>query len=149
MTKEVIIKIKGLQFMGEPEGDEMEVITAGNFFEKNGRCYVKYDEVVEGMEGTIQNLLKFDDQSLEVTKKGITNVHMIFEENKKNMTYYETPFGNLLIGISATRIQMKRKKEEIDLEVDYALEINYEHMADCQIMIEIQSKNKKEAHLLS
>lgn len=149
MTKEVIIKIKGLQFAGDMGDDQMEVITAGTYFEKEGRSYVKYDEVMEGFTGNISNLLKFDGQSLEVTKRGITNVHMVFEENKKNMTYYETPFGNLLIGIAATRISTRKKKKSIGVEVDYALEINYEHMADCKITIDIQSKDKKETHLLS
>jgi len=149
MTKEVIIKIKGLQFAIEEEDEEMEVITAGIFYEKDGKSYVKYDEVMEGFTGKISNLLKFDDKSLEVTKKGITNVHMVFEEDKKNMTYYETPFGNLLLGISATGVSVEREDEEIRLEVDYALEINYEHMADCRIGIVIQSKDKKETPLLS
>ena len=149
MTKEVIIKIKGLQFAGDMGDDEMEVITAGTYFEKDGRSYVKYDEVMEGFSGNISNLLKFSDRSLEVTKRGIANVHMVFEEDKKNMTYYETPFGNLLIGIAATRIATQKSEENIGVEVDYALEINYEHQADCKISIEIQSKDKKETHLLS
>lgn len=149
MTKEVIIKIKGLQFAGETDDEEMEVITAGIYYEKDGRSYVKYDEVMEGFTGKISNLLKFNDKSLEVTKKGITNVHMVFEEDKKNMTYYDTPFGNLLLGIAATNIAVKREEETIDLNVDYALEINYEHMADCRISIAIHSKDKKETHLLS
>lgn len=149
MTKEVIIKIKGLQFAADADDEELEVITAGVFFEKDGKSYVKYDEVMEGFTGKISNLLKFDDKSLEVTKKGLTNVHMVFEEDKKNMTYYDTPFGNLLLGIAATNMVVKREEETISLEVDYALEINYEHMADCRISIVVQSKDKKETHLLS
>lgn len=149
MTKDVIIRMKGLQFQEDLEDDELEVITNGTFFEKDNRCYVKFDEVMEGFEGKIQNLLKFTDDSLEVTKRGLTNVHMVFEENKKNMTCYQTPYGNILVGIAATRIATKRKKEKIGVEVEYALEINYEHLADCRITIDIQSKSKKEAHLLS
>ena len=149
MTKEVIIKIKGLQFAEEADEEEMEVITAGIYYEKEGRSYVKYEEVMEGFTGKIDNLLKFTDRSVEVTKKGITNVNMVFEEGKKNMTYYDTPFGNFLLGISATKIVVAREEEEIALHIDYALEINYEHMADCTISIVIQSKDKKETRLLS
>ena len=34
---------------------------------------------------------------MELTKKGAVNVHMIFEKNKKNITYYNTPYGSLLV----------------------------------------------------
>ena len=149
MTKEVIIKIKGLQFAEDTDEEEMEVLTAGIYYEKEGRNYVKYDEVMEGFTGEINNLLKFTDNSVEVTKKGITNVHMVFEEGKKNMTYYDTPFGNFLLGISATDIRILKEEEEIRIHIEYALEINNQYMADCTIDIVIQSKDKKETRLLS
>ena len=149
MTRDVFIKIKGLQLADGPESEEMEVITSGVYYEKDGISYVKYDEVMEGFDGTIRNLLKFSDEGLEVTKRGITNVHMVFEENKKNDTYYSTPFGDLLVGISTARIKLLRKEEKISIHVDYALEINCEPLADCKITIEIQFKDEKEAHLLS
>ena len=150
MDKDVIVKIKGLQFH-DLEDDEMEVIDPATYFERNGRHYIKYDEVMEGFDGTTQNLLKLTGSSLEVTKKGLTNVHMVFEENKKNMTYYQTPFGNLLVGIAATKVQTKVEQEKIGVEVDYALEVNYEHLADCKITMNIQPQGckDKETHLLS
>ena len=35
------------------------------------------------MDGKIQNLIKLDEHGMEVTKKGLTNVHMIFEKDNK------------------------------------------------------------------
>lgn len=85
---------------------------------------------------------------MEVTKRGLSNVHMVFEENKKNVTYYDTPFGNLLVGIAATNIDLNESKDIIDVKVDYALEVNYEHLADCTISMNIQAKDMKRPHLL-
>jgi uncharacterized beta-barrel protein YwiB (DUF1934 family) len=84
---------------------------------------------------------------MEVTKHGVTNAHMIFEENKNNFTYYETPFGNLRVGISATGIMLDVREDSMDVQVDYALEVNYEHLANCTIQMNVQSK--KGAHLLN
>lgn len=149
MKKDVIVKIKGLQFH-DMEDEELEMIAPATYFEKEGRHYIKYDEVMEGFEGSTQNLLKLTGNCLEVTKRGLTNVHMVFEENKKNMTYYETPFGNLLVGIAATKVSAKVEEENIGVEVDYALEVNYEHLADCKITMNVQPKEgNKEPHLLS
>ena len=148
MTKEILLSIKGLQFLEDNNEDEIEVITTGTYFQKDGRHYIKYDEVMEGMDGKIQNLIKINDKSMEVTKRGLSNVHMVFEENKKNVTYYDTPFGNLLVGIAATNINLNESKDIIDVKVDYALEVNYEHLADCSISMNIQAKDMKNPHLL-
>ena len=149
MTRDVIIRIKGLQFAEGLEDDEMEVISPGVFFEKNGRCYVKYDEVVEGFTGTIQNLLKFDEEKLEVVKKGITNVTMTFEKGKMNRSAYQTPFGEMTVGTFTTGLKLHRKEEEIRVEADYELEVNDEPLARCRITIGIQSRDKKATHLLT
>ena len=47
MTRDVLIRLSGLQ---ATEGDEgvVEVITAGDYFWKNNKHYLIYDEVMEG-----------------------------------------------------------------------------------------------------
>lgn len=142
MTKDILLKIKGLQFLEGDQEEQLEVITAARYFERNGKHYIKYDEVLEGFDGTVKNLIKLNDSSLEISKQGLANVHMVFEETKKNMTYYDTPYGNLLVGISATDIAVNTSEDQIDVKVDYALEVNYEHLADCTISMNIQSKSK-------
>lgn len=141
MTKNILLSIKGLQSLSEEQEDEMEVIIPGSYCKRGNMHYVKYDEVTEGFDGTTSNLLKFSDRCLEVRKKGVTNTHMIFEEQKKNMTYYDTPFGNLLLGISATNVSMRESEEQIDVKVDYALEINSEHLAECSIDVTVRPRN--------
>ena len=78
MTKEILLSIKGLQFLEDNNEDEIEVITTGTYFQKDGRHYIKYDEVMEGLEGKIQNLIKINVKSMEVTKRRLSNVHMVF-----------------------------------------------------------------------
>ncbi|MEY8427593.1 DUF1934 domain-containing protein [Lachnospiraceae bacterium 46-15] len=145
MTRDVLLRIKGLQSIEEEE-EAVEMIAPGIYFERDGKHYIKYDEAVEGTEETIQNLIKVDGSSMEVTKRGVTNAHMVFERDKKNHTYYNTPFGNLLVGIFATDIVLDAAEDSLDIRVEYALEVNYEHLADCTISMNVQSK--KGAHLL-
>ena len=96
--------------------------------------------MTEGFPQPTKNTIKITDKSVEVKKKGVTNVQMIFEENKKNLTYYATPFGNLQMGIAATKIAVKEEEQGLNLAIDYALEINAEHAADCQIQINVKPK---------
>ena len=99
-----------------------------------------YDEVTEGFTGNTRNIIKLTDGSLDITKKGISNVHMVFEKNKKNISYYNTPFGSILIGIDATSVDIAESEDNIDVKVKYNLEVNYEHLADCSISVNIKSK---------
>ncbi len=147
MTEEVLVSIKGMQQITQEQEDEVEVVMQGSYLEKDGKHYIRYEEAVEGMEGTIQNLIKVDENSMEVTKRGLTNAHMVFEKDKKNMACYETPFGNLLVGIAATNVDIRRSEKNIDVTVKYALDINYEHMADYTINMNIRSKDNFEFHL--
>lgn len=141
MTKEVLISLRGLQFdQSDADAEKIETIMTGNYYEKNGRHYVLYDEVMEGFPEPVKNRIKFDGHALELTRSGAVNVHMLFEENRKNMTSYHTPYGNILIGIDTRKIHITQESDRIVVDVDYALDVNYEYLADCQIVLDIKSK---------
>ena len=121
MTKDVLVSVKGLQTDQFQDNTELETLTPGEYYERNGSHYVLYEETDEGAMGTTKNMLKFRENHLELIKKGLINVHMIFEQNKKNMANYTTPFGDLLIGIEAEQILIKEEEKRIQIQVDYAL----------------------------
>ena len=83
MTKDVIVTISGLQFAQETETEPVEIVTAGSYYKKNGKHYIIYDEVMEGFEGSTKNIIKLTEDSLDVTKKGVTNVHMVLKKIRK------------------------------------------------------------------
>lgn len=142
MTKEVLLSLKGLQLENGDGGQELETITAADYYRKNGSHYVLYDEVTEGFEDVTQNMIKFHDTCLEVTKRGLINVHMVFEENQKNMTSYMTPYGNILIGIDTGSVLVDESDNQIRVQVDYTLEANYQYLADCKIDMMIRSREE-------
>ena len=97
---------------------------------------------MEGFEEATKNIFKFDGSCLEVTKRGAVNVHMLFEEQKKNMTTYHTPFGDILIGIDTEKIEVSEEENKIHVHVDYSLEANYQHLANCKIDMKIYPKKE-------
>ena len=56
------------------------------------------------------------------------------------MTNYNTPFGPLLIGIDTRKIQVEETEDRILVDVEYALDVNYEFLTDCHIKIDISPK---------
>ena len=150
MTKEVLLTLQGLQFdQREEDADKIEMVTVGDYFKKNDRHYVVYEEVTDGFAQPTKNRLKFSDHMVELTRNGLVNVHMVFQENKKNMSNYNTPFGQILVGIDTKRISIEEKEDNIVVDVDYALDINYEFLSDCHIKIDIRSKENSGFTLLS
>lgn len=152
MTKDVLVRIRGLQFIaGDVEDDvePIEMITVGEHYLKNDHHYVKYEEIFEGFTDKTQNMVKIAGDVLEVRKKGLINVHMVFEENKKNISYYTTPFGTMQMGIAATRVKIDKQEDQINIRAEYALEINEGHVGDCCLEMNIISKGGKETGDLS
>lgn len=145
MTKDVLVSISGMH-MGiladqEDEDDEIEVVTPASYYCRNGKHYIIYDEVVEGMAGTIKNKIKITgDSVLEIMKSGLSNTHMVFEKNRKNLTYYRTPYGQILVGVNTRNMEVRVADDEIDVQVKYELDVNHEPFADCSIKMNIVSK---------
>ena len=137
MTKDVLIAIKGLQFEEAEDAEEIEVIQRGQYYQRNGSHFLIYEEPIEGSTDTILNRIKFKEDEVQVTKKGAVNTMLSFRRNEKNMTNYATPFGNLVMGIHTHQIDLNIEEEKILVHVDYALDVNYEFLADCKITITV------------
>lgn len=142
MTKDVLISISGLHTdNAEAPGNEpIEVVSPASYYLKNGKHYVLYEEPVEGSLGVVKNKVKITgDSRLEIIKSGISNTHMVFENKRIHVTEYETPYGNLMIGIHTKKIEMKEQEKEINVQVQYALDMNDEKVADCTIKMNIKA----------
>ena len=128
MKEKVFVKVKGLQFAnGQEEEDIIEVINVGRYRIINGSEYVKYDEVYEESTQKSTNTIKISEKCVEITKKGLVTAHMSFVEGEKTMTFYDTPYGSIYLGIFAQNIQIERGEDDIRISIDYSIDMNYEN----------------------
>ena len=65
---------------------------------------------------------------------------MVFEENAKHVTHYYTPYGCLDMGIDTKQVKVEESENEMNIAVEYALEMNQEFVADCDIQVTVKSK---------
>lgn len=140
MEKDVMIAIRGLQVMDENNSDSLETVWQGEYFFKNGAHYLLFDEYMEGFKEPVKNVLRFKNNELTLTKRGLLNVQMIFSEGKKNLSNYQTPYGTMMIGMDTTRVISDFSEHAFSLKVDYTLEANYQYVSDSHISIEVQEK---------
>ena len=128
--------------MDAPEGDEpIEIVVPGEYYFRNGSHYLRYEEMLEDHGDPTVNYIKISPKGIEVRKKGQVNTHMVFEQGKRNMAFYTTSFGTLEMGISATNLELKESDSRLDMKVNYSLDLNQEHVADCCLDIHAQGKS--------
>ena len=145
MNKDVLIHVRGLQLMEtDDEQEPIEIVVPGQYYFRNGSHYLRYEEMLYDSAQTTVNYIKMSSEGVEIRKQGQVNVHMVFEQGKKNKTFYNTPYGTLQMGIAATGLELKESKDDIQMKVDYALDMNEEHVADCYLTVQAQSKDSDE-----
>ena len=106
MTKDVLITISGSQMI-DGESGQVEMITTGDYYQKNGKHYVRYEEVMEGFDGVVKNTIKIQPDCMDIMKTGLTDVHMKFEKDQKRLARYITPMGEMLVGLNTKDISLE------------------------------------------
>lgn len=135
MTKEAVLSVKGLQFEGTEDENNIETITQATYYKKGDSHYILYEEVLEGIEGVSRNRIKCKENLFEMTRKGSVNVQLSFEQGKKTLTSYNTPFGNLMIGLDTKKIDVTEMDDLLKIHIEYAMDINYAYLTDGNIDI--------------
>ena len=99
MTDNVIISIKGTQVSAEGGPDEMELVTAGVLNQEGeGRYTISYEESeLTGLEGTT-TVVRVDGPRVTLLREGSINSQMVFEEGRRHLSMYNTPYGALAVG---------------------------------------------------
>ncbi len=145
MNKDVLVTISGTQIQCvDAEGNEyedVEVVSPASYFFKDGLHYIFYEEMHEGISGVTKNrILLKEDEFLEITKKGVTNSVMRFDWDESEATEYETPFGNMQVGITLHNMNCIIQDEKIEVFVQYELAIDLEAFAECKVAIKVCNK---------
>ena len=142
MTNKVLVTISGLQFDTDGQSP-VELVTVGDYYMKNGKHYIVFEEEDSDGAGKTRTVIKISGDQVNVIRSGANNVNMVFEKDKKNMTYYETPYGELLMGLNTLNIDLKESEDEVEVTIIYTLEMNYSHISDCRIVLKAQAKPDK------
>lgn len=118
---------------------DIQTIVPAEYFYRGEAHYVLYEEMQEGFGGSVKSRIKYKKHILELTRKGLIDTHMVFEEGKKHEACYHMPYGKLFMGIHTKKLMFEETQDKIKFDVEYALEINGQHQADSHIKILIEA----------
>ena len=125
MEKDVIISIRGTQDYSGTDPDTMELVTEGKLAVQDGAPCLSYEESeLTGMEGTT-TVFQVEPEKVTLLRLGSVQSEMVFEEGRRHMSLYSTPYGNMEIGVRARRLNSTLELTGGRLEIDYDIEINH------------------------
>lgn len=143
MTKDIILTISGLHETDGESDAPVEIITPGQYFLKNGKHYILFEEVMEGLEGTLKSTIKFTENQVELLRSGAATTRMVFEKEQEHRMLYQTPMGPLAISVYTDDIVADVKENEINLEICYSLKAEEQILTESKVKINVCPKELK------
>ena len=122
----VIISIQGQQAYEDQERETIELVTEGRLEEDGDAGFtLSYQESeITGLEGTLTTF-QIEKGRITLMRVGEVNSQMVFEEGRRHLSMYDTPYGALSVGINTRKMRAELDARGGSIEIDYAIEIDH------------------------
>ncbi len=138
--KKYLISIIGEQIL-DGESDKIEVLTTGNYMMKKDHCYIGYKEYEENNPNDYSdNLIKVENDMVTITRKGTMKSQLMLEKGKRHQCVYQTPMGDLMIGVYTKSMKSTLTETGGTLEVSYTLDFNTDLMSENSFKVTVEEK---------
>ena len=125
MEKDVVISIKGMQQYVDSDPDTIELVTAGRLHREGESYTLSYQESeLTGLEGTLTTF-QVEPDRVTLLRVGEFNSQMVFQEGRRHLAMYNTPYGSMTIGVNTRHLHADLTERGGDIEIDYAIEIDH------------------------
>ena len=141
MENNVIISIQGKQSFQAQEDDTIELVTEGCLEPDGDEGYtLTYQESqLTGLEGTLTTF-QIEPDRVTLLRVGEVNSQMVFEEGRRHLSMYDTPYGALSVGVNTRRMRCRMGEHGGNIEIDYAIEIDHAVAGQNQFQIDVREK---------
>ena len=139
LKKDVKINIVGIQTVNG-EREVVEVFTEGNYCEKNGCYYISYMETEETGFAGAKTTLKVDKDKEKVVllRSKPAESQLVIEKGGRHLCSYNTGYGNVMIGISGTKITSHLNEKGGSLDFKYTMDMESALLSINEIHMKIE-----------
>lgn len=141
MTKKenaCMIKMKSTQII-DGESNELELITEGKYENRDNTYCIEYvDSEATGFEGSTTTIEVTGKSLATINRSGSTNSNLVIELGKKHHCHYETPYGDMMVGIYTHKILNQLNSDGGHLYLKYTIDINSSYVSDNEIDLNIE-----------
>ncbi len=143
MEQNVILSIRGQQTFDNGEPEVTELVTEGTLSRSGAGYTLRYQESeLTGLEGT-QTTFRIEDGCVTLLREGQFNSQMVFEEGRRHLSMYDTPYGALSIGIDTRRMKIRLGETGGEIEINYAIEIDHAVAGESLFQIQVKSRGDR------
>ena len=142
MIKDVIIEIKTEQTV-DSDTDQIEFTTDARYGFKDGSYFVSYDEsqLLE-VDGEVKTTLFVKpDNSIVLQRKGAYNRRMVIEKGIRNNCFYQTPHGELSLGIFGEKVFSRLNDNGGEISMKYTIDTGSQMLSRNNVNISIREVN--------
>lgn len=135
---EAMISIKGMQFF-DGEDDCIEFATDGCYtFTEKGAELAYMESELTGLEGT-KTVITVQDGRVTMLREGSVNSQMVFQEGKKHYFIYNTPYGNLTLGIDTHSVSSCLTEDGGELKISYTINMDSNMLGKNELIINVKA----------
>lgn len=140
MEDNYLINVLGTQTV-DGESDSIEVITTGDCRIEDGRVIITYPEFSqEDPNVRTDTTVIFDGTKLSIERKGEMSSRLMLEKGRRHRCLYDTPMGQMMIGIFTDSITADVREEGGAIRASYQLDFNNSAVSYNEFNITITKK---------
>ncbi len=139
--KKAIIKITD-RHIQDGEEYEAELTTSGEFEVTENGCKVVYTETDEELENCVTTLDVKGAEKISMTRAGRYNTEMVIEKDRRHSCFYQTPYGELIMGIYAKNISNDMTENGGTLNFSYTIDFNNTPASENELTVAVTPKEE-------
>lgn len=139
----VLLTIRSEQQFEGMEPDGVELMTEGTLTATGeGGLLLSYQESeLTGLEGTTTTF-EIRGPRVILSRTGSVNSQMVFEEGKQHTSLYETPFGELAIGVQTSRLRHSLTERGGLVDLRYSISVDHSVTGRNAFKIRVRRKHE-------
>lgn len=123
------------------EKTETSLITEGTYGsdEENSFLISYKDSDATGFNGSVTEISVKGNSLASIIRTGTANSDLVIEPGKKHHCHYETPYGEMAVGIYTHSIKNDLDSDGGRLYMKYTIDVNSSYMSDNEIIMNIRN----------
>ena len=144
MKDNYIISIIGTQMI-DGESDKVEVLTTGEYEEKDGEKIIRYVEysAEDPSRKTDTEVIVKDSALLTITRKGELSSQLVLEKGRRHQCHYRTVVGDMMIGVFTSLISDSLSPLGGELNASYTLDFFGDAVSENEFYINLKPNAKE------
>lgn len=118
--KQILLTLKDAHTV-DGNREQYEMTTHGIWDGDENNYTIEYEEQYDELKGCKTTVTVKDRRCVSIIRKGSFNSEMTIERGKRHDCEYATPFGSMLIGISAEKVRSTIVDGKGTLELKYTI----------------------------